>query len=661
MSQNTTGIGIQRTATQRVPTRTVAGSYEAPVEGIVDYGAFQRGFESTFQMPETEGIELQGLKKAFDGGAKGNKLTDGEDIYDDVLGDELIRTWGLENSPKFRKSDTQGQKNYLENITKVQNSVNNKGTLMDKVGDHQLNDTNFNFNVIDENGKEIPGLTPAVINRVHGDPSLAENRRIGTKDVIVNGKKVGEKAGEYMTIKVPDPTGKGGFLKMKEKEVFINYEDMDENWQAKTFEINYGHDASLSENKPKGFENKVVAGQMLEKTYDQTTVVGGKTIAAGSTRNTISDDWYNDTESKMNLAVDKVFNFDQGVMGGGYESAFRQFREQNFKLNPNTIKMLNEAGVNIDRASQITDEMAANIPDAEKVKMLRDWWVQSSLITNASIGYDRDVDQQLKKEDYTNDEIKNGFAVRGDKTIELFEKDGKLFKKGTNRAIANPVKIDRRYKEQPFEEDDKDTKDNTVTGFMEDIFSRFNAATSGASQVLKDSPIYEEGEEGGILKGNDAQNTLDLLRGREFNGKPIINVAYTKVGEIEEKDKNGKPTGNIIPDLRLQVFTQTSDEEIPQESLVNITDAGSRRQFLENIARSKFGSGTAISKEIAQAYTNIQTTRSDVQRVFKIYSDRLRKTLETGQWDDNIPSKYKAAFDAEMKKRKQNSVNNDYN
>ena len=67
MSQRTTGIGIQRTATQRVPTRTVAGSYEAPVEGIVDYGAFQRGFESTFQMPEEDldiaGQLKEGLKK----------------------------------------------------------------------------------------------------------------------------------------------------------------------------------------------------------------------------------------------------------------------------------------------------------------------------------------------------------------------------------------------------------------------------------------------------------------------------------------------------------------------------------------------------------------------------------------------------------------------
>ena len=200
-----------------------------------------------------------------------------------------------------------------------------------------------------------------------------------------------------------------------------------------------------------------------------------------------------------------------------------------------------------------------------------------------------------------------------------------------------PAVLDRKrsVSEAPVEEDDKDTGPTTVTSFMEDIFSKFNAATSGASQVLKDSPID------GILEGNDAQNTLTLLRGKKYNGKLITDVKYTKVGE--------KPNGE--PDLRLQVFTQTGDDEIPQKSLVNITDAGSRREFLENIARSKFGSGTTVSKEIAEAYTNIQTTRSEVQGVFGIYSDRLRKTLETGQWDDNIPAKYKAAFDAEMDRK----------
>ena len=40
--------------TTRSPFRTTPGSYEAPVEGIVDYGAFQRGFDSSFIVPQPE-------------------------------------------------------------------------------------------------------------------------------------------------------------------------------------------------------------------------------------------------------------------------------------------------------------------------------------------------------------------------------------------------------------------------------------------------------------------------------------------------------------------------------------------------------------------------------------------------------------------------------
>tara|TARA_R100001510_G_scaffold50242_1_gene49118 strand:+ start:461 stop:2509 length:2049 start_codon:yes stop_codon:yes gene_type:complete len=615
MSQHNTNTTQRfRTSTERSPFRTVAGSYEAPVEGIVDYDAFSRGFESTFQEPEQKTIELEGLKKVFDGGAKGNKLTDGEDIYDDVLGDELIKTWGVDNSPNFRKSDIQGQNNYLKNVGQVQKAINNKGSLYKNVGDHQLNDTNFNFNVIDENGKEIPGLTPAVINRVHGDPSLAKNRRLGTKDVIVNGKKVGEKAGEYMTIRVPDPTGKGGLLKMKEKEVFINYEDMDENWQAKTFELNYGHEASLSENKPKGFENKVVAGQMLEKKYDQQTIVGGKTIAAGSTRNIISDDWYNDTESKMNLAVDKVFNFDQGVMGDGYESAFRQFREQDFKLNPNTIKMLKNAGVNIDRASQITDEMAANIPDAEKVNMLRDWWVQSSLITNASIGYDRDVDKQLKKKDYTDDEIKNGFAVRGDETIELFEKDGKLFKKGTNRAIENNVKIDRRYKEQPFDEDiDKDIEGEGKSSIVEDrlfnISSNLNSTTFRFTNENQSNTFVKPGEETEIDPGTLLQGFFSDTDGTKAT------IISAKVKNIGTKDTivNGKEVKGKDKHVIEIKYEAGKDENVETFDL----DETGRRKLTERAYKGQFAGEKDIATDLATGEENYQIKRQAVQEAFK--------------------------------------------
>mgnify|MGYP003115195515 FL=1 len=54
MSRHTTRLTQSR-------TRTTPGSYEAPVEGIVDYGAFQRGFASSFYVPEQEEEEIPDL------------------------------------------------------------------------------------------------------------------------------------------------------------------------------------------------------------------------------------------------------------------------------------------------------------------------------------------------------------------------------------------------------------------------------------------------------------------------------------------------------------------------------------------------------------------------------------------------------------------------
>lgn len=47
-------MAIQRTV-------TTPGSYEAPVEGIVDYGAFSRGFASSFKIPEQEKEKIPDL------------------------------------------------------------------------------------------------------------------------------------------------------------------------------------------------------------------------------------------------------------------------------------------------------------------------------------------------------------------------------------------------------------------------------------------------------------------------------------------------------------------------------------------------------------------------------------------------------------------------
>jgi len=608
------------------PFRTVAGSYEAPVEGIVDYGAFGRGFEKGLgdlsKIKQEEDVDLGGLEQKLFKTGSSNKLLDGEEVNKDILGDKLLNDYARENSSLFRKGDTEAQKTYLQNLAKVQNSRGNRQTYWNRVGDSEMNDTNFNHNVIDENGKEIPGLTPAVINRIHKDPSFAKNRRIGVKDIIVNGESVGSVAGEYMTISIPDPTGKGGLLKMKEKEIFINYEDMNKEWQNKTFELNYSHESSLSKNKPKGFENKVVPGQMEEKKYDKKTIVNGKAIDAGSTRKIISDDWYNDTENKINLAANEVFNYDQGEMGDGYESAFRQFMDQDFELSPETIQKFKDQGLDITNANQIDKKLGANIKDAEKVNMLRDWWTQSSLITTASIGYDKDITKELNKKDYTNDEIKNGFAVRDNKTIELFEKDGKLFKKGTNRAVANPVKIDRRYKESPFEKsppgDGDGGESSEVKGRLFNITSNlnnsvYNFSTPGQSSYLKGDgykDINVKELTGGYFADIDGTKAT-LTSGR------VVRDGNNMFLEIKYDVGRSVADGEKVVDNMTEQFPIARIEKDKNGNEKAVTDFSGRKRFSERIYKAQFGSSTAdTATDLLTGDDTVYNDRTQVQKYF---------------------------------------------
>mgnify|MGYP003643675586 FL=1 len=60
----------------RQRTVTTPGSYQAPVEGIVDYGAFQKGFDRSFSVPikeekEQEKVEQQTMD-LYGGGVWGD-------------------------------------------------------------------------------------------------------------------------------------------------------------------------------------------------------------------------------------------------------------------------------------------------------------------------------------------------------------------------------------------------------------------------------------------------------------------------------------------------------------------------------------------------------------------------------------------------------------
>jgi len=603
--------------TNRNRTVTTPGSYEAPVEGIQDYGAFQRGFTAGITPglieKKKQDVRTDAAAKEFDA-LKLNELIETSDtdpiefkknaalrgqtlslLKGELRGDYLKAA---------RNNDTQSMNDILGQLNNLSEGIGNFNTFLtesQKTDQYDMEASNYrigNNTYTDKEGKEQP---------------LTFNQLADVNNTNPRALSYVQRKDEYGAIDT--------FLTVKNSKYGsfeVNISDLNtaQIQNKLALKADYGTETA-SHIKENPVVEQITTGSIgpnNTSSYTRTQVINGKSV-----KTTVTGKKITDKTDGLNRDNARAF-------------ALKSMGEDDFnELMPS---FLNGA---LKRTDMFSSKEQKDNYKAMLTALQTDQGMKNYAETN---GLSLDEAKQSVK-DNVNSVIEKSLENEYLKRTGSYEWDSE--KKEYVPAILDAK---RSVSEAPVEEDIDidDEGDDSVTSFMEDIFSRFNAATSGASNALKDS-------EDGVLEGEDAQNTLTLLRGKKYNGKLITDVKYTKVGE--------KPNGE--PDLRLQVFTQTGDDEIPQKSLVNITDAGSRREFLEDIARSKFGSGTEVSKEIAKAYTDIQTTRSDVQRVFKIYSDRLRKTLETGQWDDSIPAKYKAAFDAEMKKRKENSVNNDYN
>ena len=117
----------------RQQTRTTGGAYQNPTEGIVDYGAFARGFASTFRMPEEEeeaeyqrvsGLEVDPVLN--EGGSKG--LTEGtaiaiNDSFSDLAKELRFKVKdGKKTVIDISNNNTDGTKN-LNLLIKTKNGL----------------------------------------------------------------------------------------------------------------------------------------------------------------------------------------------------------------------------------------------------------------------------------------------------------------------------------------------------------------------------------------------------------------------------------------------------------------------------------------------------------------------------------------------------------
>jgi hypothetical protein len=102
-------MAVQRTV-------TTPGSYERPVEGIVDYGAFQRGFDKNFNMEDLEKAlaSKQELKKKVD------KIFEPTDLATGLFLDDqgkIILNPSVDTTNNYKNVLLQGKDEYIDRKT----------------------------------------------------------------------------------------------------------------------------------------------------------------------------------------------------------------------------------------------------------------------------------------------------------------------------------------------------------------------------------------------------------------------------------------------------------------------------------------------------------------------------------------------------------------
>jgi len=366
-------MAIQRNLTT-VPTRTVAGSYEAPVEGIVDYSAFGRGLEKGI----APGIEFAEEQKKLDEEAKKIKLDTSVDVFTGInknamTGDQDLKTNTLlqddavlamsnfrpEYIEAYKKNDQKKMNAILSQIGDVKSSYSNLSSYVNRLGDPEINDGNVsNTKFINENGDQVDFNGVDFTNLNNNNP---KNIRQGSK-VNANGQV------------------KQGFFVIKDgKQVFLNTQDMDEAYLNRNFKLKADQqrdiNASISKDGVNAAFNRTptynVAGN---KTVDIVNEDGTtETVSVGDSTKYIRPEFYQKSEDNAKLFANDEYSNQNDSM---FESSWNQFT--------NDTKFVSA----IKGVGDYKDpRVAAKIPDNIKIAMLKDYAAEKWKITIANAGY----------------------------------------------------------------------------------------------------------------------------------------------------------------------------------------------------------------------------------------------------------------------------------
>lgn len=555
--------------TNRNRTVTTPGSYEAPVEGIQDYGAFQRGF-TTGVTPgliekKKQDIRVDKAAKEFDA----LKLT------------ELIETSDTDPIEFKKNAALRGQTLSLL-----------KGELRsDYLKAAKLNDTESMNNIL----SQVSNLSEGITNL---NTFLTESQKTDQYDMEASNYKIGN----------------------------ATYTDAEGNKQALTFnqlaDVNNNNPEALSYVQRKDKYGAVDTFLTVKNSKYGSFEVNISDLNAAQIQNRLAlkADYGTETGGyvKNNPLVDQNTtatsktedNIKEGIRitktGKQITSRVNDLNNKNAMAYANSI--IGEDDFKELRASYLVQALKrTDIVNTETVK--------GAL---AALKSEEGMQKYADANNITLDKAKNDVKNNVDKIIRQSLQNEYLKRTGSYEWDGEkyvPAILDAKTSTSPLSDDDGD-KDK-LTNIVEDLNTQFNAITTGAEREFSKTK-YEDGQ--AVGGEENAPQMFNFLTNKSYmkggSEKSIDNVEYRIIGE------------GINRKVLLDIYTISGDSE-DRLATVDLSDTIARRDFLTNIGQGL--AVTSSEKQAVREETKALTESREL--AFEVFEGLNVGGKDSSRWN----------------------------
>ena len=617
-------------------TITTPGSYEKPVEGIVDYGAFQRGFDENFNMEDVEKAvaeKKQKFKEKTDKIFKESDLATGSFLDDQG---KIILNPSVDTTNNYKNVLLEGKSEYIDRKTTRERK---KELEAQALGFNATNETvkylvsslnsgdavSLRGSTVEELFEE-QGVTFEEFSESYNNGNFFPSAKKNDKGNIIYGAEVLDKNGQKKFI---DLTGKINQTTIADK-LAINAEP-DVKKAITEYKAKGGKTFNETDLFKSGDTGNEVKRTRLVNQYKDGTYASAESQAKQFVTNkpdlarglyadaTINTDIYTEAEQEFINMGGFKYEGTRGDASNIYYIYAKQIEDDmGLSVSGGNYVITKEDGTTetIDpksnRGKNITTQVDSKTTAA--IKQTKDG-ISIKYLKNQFLGtvedfymQDKNVTFSTSDSEYTNnksyyDNLFSEEIANGQTAFTL--KKGAHYPK---KDLYQTTKLAR--------EEDPATAAGarSAVGIVEDLNTQFNSITSDA-----ETEFNKPGYKAGTTRGGEDQapQMFNFLTNKSYmkggSEKSIDNVEYRIIGEGKERK------------ILLDIFSVSAGKE-DKLATVDLGDAIARRDFLTNI-----GQGLAVTSSEKQAVREeTKALTQSRELAFKVF-----KGLGVGEKNEN--------------------------